>query len=237
MAHIVAKDVTVDFPVYASNTRSLKKLLVNATTGGRFARDAADRVVVRALDSVSFEFREGDRVGVIGHNGSGKSTLLRVLAGIHEPVSGQLIVDGTVTSMLSIFLGMDMEATGLENIYMRGHVMGIAPATMRTMFDEIVDFTGLGDFLHLPMRTYSTGMAMRLAFAVATSVEADIVLMDEWLSVGDVEFVKKAQLRLDQFVSKASIVVLASHNLGLVKEQCNKILNLEHGVLTEQTPE
>ena len=232
MAHILSKDLTIDFPIYGPSNRSLKKAIVNATTGGAFARDAGKRVVVRALDRVSFEFYEGDRIGLVGHNGSGKSTLLRALAGIHEPVSGLLKVRGTITSMLSITLGMEPEATGLENIYMRGYVMGISRNKMKGMLDDIVDFAGIGDFLHLPMRTYSSGMAMRLAFAVSTSFPADIVLMDEWLSVGDADFVSKAKARLDRFVRGAGIVVLASHDQGLIAAQCNKVFKLDHGKLT-----
>lgn len=231
MGLIVLKEVTVDFPIYGAGSRSLKKSIIRAATGGSLARDAAERVVVRALDRVSFECHEGDRVGLIGHNGSGKSTLLRVLAGIYEPVSGQVSIRGKVTSMLSIFLGMDMEATGLENIFMRGYVMGLSQKTTKMLIDDIAEFAGIGDYLHLPMRTYSSGMAMRLAFAVSTSVDADIVLMDEWLSVGDADFAEKAQERLNRLVEGARIVVLASHNLDLIKDQCNKILKLDHGSL------
>ena len=230
MASIVAKDLIVDFPVYGMTTnRSLKKTLLHAATGGMLARDASEHVVVRALDHVSFEFSEGDRVGLVGHNGSGKSTLLRVLAGIYEPGGGELRVEGRVASMLSITLGMDMEATGLENAFMRGHVMGIPPRRMTSMVEEIADFSGLGDYMRLPMRTYSTGMTMRLAFAISTAVDADIILMDEWLSVGDAEFVEKAKGRLDRMLTNAKIVVIASHDQVLIDAQCNKVIHLAHG--------
>lgn len=232
MALIEAKNVTIDFPIYGANNRSLKTSIVNMATGGILARDASERVFIRALDNVSFTFREGDRIGLIGHNGSGKSTLLRMIAGIYEPVSGSLLVEGRIASMLSITVGIDMESTGEENIFMRGRVMGIPARKMQKMLDEIVDFSGIGDYLYLPMRTYSTGMVMRLAFAVATSIEADIVLMDEWLSVGDAEFIDKARERLHKVVQGAHIVVLASHDLDLIKSQCNKILRMDHGRLT-----
>ena len=220
----------MDFPIYSgTGNRSFKKVLMNAATGGIFAKDAAEHVVVRALDNISFEFHEGDRIGLIGHNGSGKSTLLRVLTGIYEPIQGELKVHGRVTSMLSITLGMDMEATGLENIYMRGHVMGLHVKQIDSLVDDIAEFSGIGDYLHLPMRTYSSGMSMRLAFAISTCVDAEIILMDEWLSVGDAEFIHKAQERMNGFVKNARIVVIASHNHALIKEQCNKIIKLEHG--------
>lgn len=230
MSLIYGKDVVVDFPIYGgTSNRSFKKTIMNTATGGMFAKDAGERVVVRALDKVSFDFKEGDRVGLIGHNGSGKSTLLRVLAGIYEPVSGDLTINGRVTSMLSITLGMDMESSGLENIYMRGRIMGLYSKQLDEIVDDIAEFSGIGDYLNLPMRTYSSGMAMRLAFAISTCVDADIILMDEWLSVGDAEFVGKAQERMNGLVKNARIVVLASHDQALIKEQCNKILKLEHG--------
>lgn len=230
MSVIVAKDLVIDFPIYGSTgSRSFKKILMNAATGGALAKDAGERVVVRALDHVSFELKEGDRVGLVGHNGSGKSTLLRVLTGVYEPASGYLEVRGRVTSMLSITLGMDMEATGLENIYLRAQIMGLRRKQIDTMIDDIAEFSGIGEYLNLPMRTYSSGMSMRLAFAISTSIDADIILMDEWLSVGDADFMEKASLRMDNMVKNARIVVLASHNHDLIKKQCNKIITLEHG--------
>ncbi len=233
MSVIIAKDVVVDFPIYGTTSnRSFKKVLVNAATGGALAKDASERVVVRALDKVNFEIHDGDRVGLIGHNGSGKSTLLRVLAGVYEPVAGELKINGRVTSMLSITLGMDMEASGLENIYLRGQVMGLRIKQIDTIVDEVAEFSGVGDYLQLPLRTYSSGMAMRLAFAISTSVDADIILMDEWLSVGDADFIGKAQARMNGWVNSARVMVMASHNHALIFEQCNKIIHLEHGKIT-----
>jgi lipopolysaccharide transport system ATP-binding protein len=193
-------------------------------------------VVVRALNSLSFEFSEGDRVGIIGHNGSGKSTLLRVLAGAYEPVSGSIKVVGRIASMLSISLGMDMEATGYENIYLRGAVMALNPQQIDSLVDEICDFSGLGEYIDMPMRTYSTGMAMRLAFAISTSVAADIILMDEWLSAGDASFSEKAQGRLARLLDQAKILVLATHDEGLIRSTCNRILQLDHGDLVKFAP-
>jgi lipopolysaccharide transport system ATP-binding protein len=230
MTIVKASNLVVEFPIYGmSSNRSLKKSLVNIATGGVLAKDAANRVLVRALDGLDFEFREGDRVGLIGHNGSGKSTLLQVLAGIYEPMGGSLEIHGRVTSMLGITLGMDSEVTGLENIYLRGRIMGLNRKQIEERLDDIAEFAGIGDYLHLPMRTYSSGMSMRLAFAIATSADADIVLMDEWLSVGDAEFVDKAKRRLTDMVNNARLVVIASHDAAMIKEQCSTILKLEHG--------
>lgn len=229
MAHIIAHGVFVDFPIYGANSRSVKKTFFRAASGGLIARDATDRIVVRALNGVSFELRDGDRVGLIGHNGSGKSTLLRVLTGAYEPVAGTVRVEGRVASMLNISLGMDAEATGYENIFLRGIVMGFRPRDIKPLVDEIVTFSELGDYIHMPMRTYSSGMAMRLAFAVSTCVGAEILLMDEWLSVGDAEFSEKAKKRLNTLVGQAKILVLASHDEQLIRGNCNKIIRLSHG--------
>jgi lipopolysaccharide transport system ATP-binding protein len=232
MAHVTVRDVLVDFPIYGAHSRSFKKALFRAATGGLIARDTSDRVVVRALNGVSFELADGDRVGLVGHNGSGKSTLLRVLAGAYEPVRGSVDVQGRVASMLNIQLGMDAEATGYENIFLRGIVMGFRPRDIRPLVEEIIEFSELGDYIHMPMRTYSSGMAMRLAFAVSTCVSAEILLMDEWLSVGDADFSEKARKRLNSVVGQARILVLASHDESLIRTNCNKILRLFHGELT-----
>lgn len=231
MPHIKAENIVVDFPIYNASHRSLKTAVLRATTGGRIGRDAGNRVIVRALDRLSFEIREGDRVGLVGQNGSGKTTLLRVLSGIYEPQGGALEVRGRSATLLDLGLGIDPEATGYDNIMFRGILAGLHPKAIRARVKEIADFTELGDYLEMPVRTYSSGMQVRLAFAVATSVEADILLMDEWLSVGDAEFSKKATDRLEALVDRTPILVLASHDRKLIERTCNKIFRLEHGRL------
>jgi homopolymeric O-antigen transport system ATP-binding protein len=231
-AHILARDLHVEFPIYGGKSRSLKNTVLRAATGGLIAEDAAHRIVVKALDGVSFELCDGDRVGLIGHNGSGKSTLLRVLAGAYEPISGSVEVEGRVASMLNITLGMDFEATGYENVLIRAMIMGFKPSEIEPLVDDIVSFSELGNYIDMPMRTYSSGMAVRLAFAVSTCVTADILLMDEWLAVGDDAFKSKAQERLHSLINKAKIMVLASHDESLIKSNCNKIMRLSHGELT-----
>lgn len=235
MARIVADNAVVEFPVYTGMHRSLKSAVLHASTGGRLARDAANRVAVRALDGVSFEIRAGDRVGLMGHNGAGKSTLLRMLSGIYEPVSGTLTVEGRVATLLELHLGIDPDATGYENIMLRGVMAGLKLREIRARIEDIAEFTELGDYLAMPVRTYSSGMLLRLAFAVSTSVEADILLMDEWLSVGDAEFAKKASVRLEQLVKRTPILVLASHSKALIEKTCNRVFQLEHGRVTEQS--
>ncbi|GHA73812.1 sugar ABC transporter ATP-binding protein [Formosimonas limnophila] len=232
-AHIIAKDVGVEFPIFNSSHRSLKKSILNVTTGGRVAQDTKNHVVVRALDDINLNIQPGDRVGLVGHNGSGKTTLLRVLSGVYAPVSGLLDVKGKIATLLDISLGMDGEATGYENIRVRGLLMGLSVVEIDALTDEIAEFTGLGDYLNMPMRTYSSGMAVRLGFAVSTSIRADIILMDEWLSVGDAEFQEKASERLNHMVNQASILVLASHSMELVEKTCNKIVHMEHGKIVD----
>lgn len=229
MPSIHADQLTVEFPIHLASSRSLKKAFLNATTGGRLEREPNRRVTVTALDRASFDIQEGERIGLIGHNGSGKTTLLRVLAGAYEPVRGTLRMKGRVVSLLDLSLGMDPEGTGFENMLLRGIIMGLTPREIRARMDEMAEFTELGDYLNMPIRTYSSGMQLRLAFAVATSLHADILLMDEWLSVGDESFKDKARKRLQDLVDRSSILVLASHSKDLVGQICTRALTLEHG--------
>ena len=220
MASIQLESVTVDFPVYNTSTRSLKNLLMHHGTGGRIARDAGNRLRVRALEDVTLEFEHGDRVGLVGRNGAGKTTLLRVLAGAYEPVRGYVRRCGRTASLLSLSLGIDSEATGYENIVMRGLFLGMMPEEVRERMGEIAAFAELGDYLTMPVYTYSSGMRLRLAFAVCTCFDPEILLMDEWLSVGDLAFIEKAKRRLEEFVERAGILVLASQNLDLLERVC-----------------
>jgi lipopolysaccharide transport system ATP-binding protein len=223
MAHIKLHEASVEIPVYSNHNRSIKNSLLKKLT-----KDTVLPHSVKALNNITLDLRDGDRLGVMGPNGAGKSTLLRTLAGVYFPTSGKVEVKGRVASLIDISLGMEGEATGFENIRMRGIMMGLSLKQIKSMEDEIADFSGLGDFLHLPTRTYSTGMHMRLGFAVSTAVEADIILMDEWLSVGDSEFIQKAEKRLENFIGRSSILVIASHSEDLIQKTTNQILRLEH---------
>lgn len=228
-AFIDSRSVTVEFPIYENSHRSLKKKVLNLTTGGKIGSDAGKHPVVRALDQITFTFTHGERVGLTGHNGSGKTTLLRVLSGVYAPVHGSLDVRGKIASLLDVSMGLDPDATGFENIYLRGIMDGLKPSLIRDKIDEIADFTELDEYLNLPVRTYSSGMMLRLAFAISTSVEADILIMDEWLSVGDTQFSAKAAERLEKLVSKAGILVIASHDPKLIERVCTRRIHLEHG--------
>jgi lipopolysaccharide transport system ATP-binding protein len=187
-----------------------------------------DITSITALSNVSLNLKDGDRLGVMGPNGAGKSTLLRTIAGIYEPTSGSIDVKGKIASLIDISLGMNPEATGYENIRMRGIMMGLSLNEIKSLEEEIADFTELGSFLKMPTHTYSTGMHMRLGFAVSTSVPADIILMDEWLSVGDNDFMVKAERRLQNYIEKSSILVIASHSENLISKLTNQVIRLEH---------
>lgn len=229
MASIDFNNVSVDFPIYNASARSFKKRLMQVATGGQLGADDQGRVIVRALDDVTFSFRDGDRVGLLGHNGAGKSTLLRLLTGVYSPSSGTRKVVGEIGSLIDISLGIDPEATGRENIYLRGALLGMTKQQIGKRLDEIVEFSELGDFINMPLRTYSTGMHMRLAFAVSTTVRPQILLMDEWLSVGDEGFKHKAEARMTQLVQTTNILVVATHSRELLMETCNRAIWLEHG--------
>jgi ABC-type polysaccharide/polyol phosphate transport system ATPase subunit len=222
MARIQVDQVSVQFPIYNANTRSLKTRLMHMTTGGRIGRDAGNRVCVEALSDVTLTFEHGDRVGLVGHNGAGKTTLLRVLAGIYEPVRGSVYSEGNVVPLFDMSLGMNPEATGFENIMLRARFLGLEGKKISTSMNEIAAFTELGDYLAMPVRTYSTGMAVRLAFAVSTSIEPEIMLMDEWIGAGDAAFLEKASHRLNDFIGRAGILVVASHSTALLESNCNK---------------
>ncbi|HKE11207.1 MAG TPA: ABC transporter ATP-binding protein, partial [Myxococcota bacterium] len=188
-------------------------------------------VTITALDGVSLSLFEGDRVAIVGHNGAGKTTLLRVLAGIYEPSRGRVVTRGTVAPLFDLALGMDPDATGLENIRLRGLLLGMNPREIARHEAEIVAFSELGDYIHMPIRAYSAGMRLRLAFAISTAREPEILLLDEMIGVGDARFFERAQERLNRYLTRAGIVVLASHQTKVLHQICNKALLLHHGKL------
>ena len=229
MAVIDFKGVCVDFPVFNSTGRSLKKRVMRVATGGQLGEDTSGVVVIRALDSLDFRVTDGERVALLGHNGAGKTTLLRVLNGVYIPTVGRAIVDGTLGSLIDISLGIDPEASGLENIYIRGRLLGMGPEEIRAKTPEIISYSELGDFIEMPVRTYSTGMQMRLAFTISTTLRPEILLMDEWLSVGDEGFKHKAEARMKDVVQATSIMIVATHSRELAMNMCTRALWLEHG--------
>ena len=229
MALIDFQNVCVDFPIYNSTGRSLKKRLIGVATGGQLTEDALGIVIIRALDNLSFKINDGERVALLGHNGSGKSTLLRVMSSVYAPSFGSVHIQGKLGSLIDISLGIDHEISGLENIYIRGRLLGLSANEIKEKTPEIIYFSELGDFIEMPVRTYSTGMQMRLAFSISTTLRPEILLMDEWLSVGDEGFKQKVEARMKEVVQSSSILVVATHTRELVMKTCNRAIWLEHG--------
>lgn len=230
MTHVTLKKVRVDFPVFSGvRSFSLKKRVLATLTGGQIGSDARGYKTVSALRGIDIDLRPGDRLGVSGFNGSGKSTLLKVIAGVYVPTGGEMTTDGKVMPLLNIALGAELELTGAENITLRGRLLGYPTALISEKFQEIVQFSGLGDFIDLPMRTYSSGMILRLMFAISTTIPSDILVMDEWLSVGDSDFGAKADKRLMMLIERTPIVIIASHDQQLLARHCNRHIYLENG--------
>jgi ABC-type polysaccharide/polyol phosphate transport system ATPase subunit len=222
-------NVSVSFPIYHGGSRSLKKSLLFRGSGGQLASDASHRITVEALRNVSMEFRTGDRVALVGKNGAGKTTLLRVMAGIYEPVTGVVKSRGRISPMFDISLGIDGDISGYDNIRLRGLILGLPAREIEERMADIAEFTELGDYLDIPVRTYSSGMMTRLTFAVATCFSPEILLMDEWILAGDAGFLAKAQHRVEAFVEQAGILVLASHSTEICRRWCNKAVWMERG--------
>jgi ABC-2 type transport system ATP-binding protein/lipopolysaccharide transport system ATP-binding protein len=236
MARISLDDVAVDLPIYDGVQRSIKRHLLRASTGGMLRRTENNRVLVEALRGVTMRIVSGERVALIGRNGAGKSTLLRVMAGICEPTAGAIEVTGRIATLLESNSVMDPEMTGYENIEYAGTIIGVEPRRLRQLPREIEEFTELGDFLHLPIRTYSSGMMVRLSFAIATSIEPEILLLDEAIGAGDAHFVKKAKARFNDFYHKSDIVVMASHNAEMIEDFCTRAIWMERGRIVADGP-
>lgn len=225
----------MEFPVFDAQSRSIKRDIIGGLVGGRIAGSATSRPVVRSLNNIDIDIRAGERVGLMGHNGAGKSTLLRVMCGVYEPTRGHAVIEGKVASLVDISLGMDNESTGMENIFIRGVLTGFSRKFIKSHLDEIVEFSGLGKFIDLPVKTYSSGMSLRLAFSIATAMTPDILVMDEWLSVGDEGFQRKAEERMHSLVAGADIMVMASHSIQTIRKTCNRLIRLEHGSVVEDS--
>lgn len=233
MAHIRFEKVTVSYPIYNAHAQSLRRQIISFGTGGKLADNNQGVVTVTALSGVSFEIKEGDRVGLVGHNGAGKSTLLRTMAGIFEPASGNVERKGRVSSIFEIGAGLDPELSGYENIRRMGMLIGLDRGQIEAATPDIEELTDLGEFLSLPVRTYSSGMTTRLMFAVATACPPEILLIDELLSAGDASFQTRAKERVEKLIASSSILVLASHVDVLLHQFCNRFFRLEHGTLVE----
>ena len=232
MAAVALRNVTVQIPIYDVGGSSLRKVILSKTVGGRFERSGS-HLVVDALKDVSFEAHDGDRIALVGNNGSGKSTLLRVLSDVYPATAGTVQVVGEVSPMFDAMLGMSMDATGMENIWICGRLWGLSQTQIKDSLDDISEFTELGDYLNVPVRTYSTGMMLRLAFAIATVRDPEILLLDEVVGVGDSSFFEKAFNRLQGIIRRSQILFLASHADDILRKVCNKAIWLDHGNLVQ----
>ncbi len=228
MATIELNNLSLIYPVYGTNSRSLKVGVLQAATGGKFLKGEAT-VKVQALNGISFRLENGDRLGLIGHNGAGKTTLLKVLAKIYAPTAGKLTISGKLNSLFDIMVGMDHGLTGYENILLRGLILGLSKKQIYSVVSEIEEFAELGEFIHLPLSSYSSGMLVRLGFAIITSTSSEILLIDEVLSVGDAHFINKAKQRISSLIDQSNIMVLSTHDHDVIRNFCNKVLWLEQG--------
>lgn len=230
---IETRQAWVEFPIFDAKSRSLKKAFLGKA-GGSIGRNQSDVVVVEALRDITMSLKEGDRVGLVGHNGAGKSTLLRLLSGIYEPTKGNARINGRVAPVFDLGVGMDPEVSGYENIIVRGLFLGQTRKQMLDKIDEIAEFTELGEYLSMPLRTYSHGMRVRLAMGVVTSIDPEILLLDEGIGAVDAEFMKKARQRLQELVARSGMLVFASHSNEFLAQLCDTAMWIDHGEIRLQ---
>ena len=233
MAKIELQNVSLTFTVHQRKRVPFKEYVLQTLI---HRRPISTAVAVHALAGVNLSLRDGDRLGVVGHNGAGKSTLLKLLAGIYPPTDGTREVEGKICSLFDISLGFEPEATGWDNISYRAFLQGESPASLRKKIDGIAEFTELGSFLDVPVRHYSAGMMMRLAFSIATAIEPEVLLVDEVLAVGDMAFQEKAQARMKEMMGSARIMVVVAHDLSTIRKTCNRAIWMQQGHIMQAGP-
>ena len=230
MVHVLLKNVSLTFRVRKHKRIPLKQFLL----GGFFRASVNPIMEVQALRNINLELHEGDRVGIIGHNGAGKTTLLKLLAGIYPPTSGDLEIEGRVSTLLDIGVGIESDATGWANIAYRSYLQGLTPKEVRQRRQRIAEFSELGEFLNIPVRFYSSGMLVRLCFSIATEIEPEILLIDEILSAGDLSFQEKAHRRILELIHNSRLLVIATHDMVTVPKLCTRMVWLDHGHIVMQ---
>jgi ABC-type polysaccharide/polyol phosphate transport system ATPase subunit len=233
MAYLKFDSVSLEYPIFGSAAMSIKHRLVNVSTGGQLSKESSRLAKVTALKDVSFELKDGDAVGIVGHNGAGKTTLLRTMAGVYKPTSGRIDRTGRVSTIIELGAGLDSELSGYENIFRMGMLVGMSKEKIESLIPAIEEFTELGNFLSAPVRTYSSGMLMRLMFAVTTAETPEILIVDEMFGTGDSAFQEKARLRMENLISSSKIFVFATHSDGLIAKFCNRVFEIQHGKLKE----
>ncbi len=230
MPCITVKNLYISFPLYHENMRNLRKV-TNIFLSGRLSEDKHKKIYVQSLRDISFSIKGGERVGLIGTNGAGKTTLLRTMSGIYEPVSGHLRIEGHISSLLDPSVGMNPELTGRENIRLRCYIDGVPHKQMNEIEEKVIEFSELGSYIDLPVKTYSSGMNLRLGFGLITAIDPQILLMDEWFMTGDEGFMLKATHRLENIVKKSQILIISTHSPQILIKWCNRIIWLEQGFL------
>ncbi|MBH9969920.1 MULTISPECIES: ABC transporter ATP-binding protein [unclassified Commensalibacter] len=230
MPSITVKNLYISFPLYHENMRNLRKI-TNIFLSGRLSEDKHRKIYVQSLRDISFSIKGGERVGLIGTNGAGKTTLLRTMSGIYEPVSGHLRIEGHISSLLDPSVGMNPELTGRENIRLRCYIDGVPRKQMNEIEEKVIEFSELGSYIDLPVKTYSSGMNLRLGFGLITAIDPQILLMDEWFMTGDEGFMLKATHRLENIVKKSQILIISTHSPQILIKWCNRIIWLEQGFL------
>jgi len=231
--YIHLKDATLLYPSSPYNALTLKEEVFKILNLGKPSRLIYD---VQALKNVSFEINEGEKVGIIGRNGAGKSTLLRAIAGVYPLQSGEIETKGKIRAMFEMNLGFEFEATGRENITYRGLLLGESPKSIKEKEEQIIEFAELGDFIDFPIKTYSAGMLVRLAFSISTTVNGEILLLDEFLGAGDAAFQTKARKRMAEMIDQAKIIVLVSHDMNYISQVCNRLIYLKNGQVIADGP-
>lgn len=229
MSHVIVDNINMNYPIYGANTRSLKHSIARVATGGILSKSSQGRMVVKALSNINFSLHAGDRLALVGHNGAGKSSLLKLLAGIYEPESGNVQIEGSIYSIFDLNFCLQPELTGYENIKLYSIILEKPQTELPQIIKDIEEFTELGDFLSVPVKTYSTGMSLRLTFSIATAFTPEILLVDEFISAADANFMEKAKNRMQEYVNRSQILILSSHEMDILETFCNKVLWLEHG--------
>jgi ABC-type polysaccharide/polyol phosphate transport system ATPase subunit len=238
MAFLKLRNVSVDIPVFDSSTRSLKKEAFRLSVGGILGRSGGGGYgyIVKALVDVDLELKTGDRLGLLGHNGAGKTTLMRVLAGIYEPTAGTIEHTGKIAALFDAGLAFNADTSGYDNIRLSGRYLGMSSREIERKIPGIAEFSELGEFLHLPLRTYSQGMLARLSFSLASSVDPEILILDEGINAGDASFMRKAKERMLELAHRSSILAVASHSLDLISQLCTVCALMDHGRLVKLGP-
>lgn len=230
MPEIILKNASLEYPVYDAVSRLLTRTITRSIpVGGQIKQRTATQTSVLAVDDICLSLHDGDRVALLGHNGAGKTSLLKMLAGFYEPTSGSIVRKGKVSALLNMMAGMDINSTGYDNILLCGMLYGLERQQIISRSEEIAEFSELGSYLDLPVRLYSQGMMLRLAFSICTAIDCDILLLDEQVGAGDAAFLSKAKTRLSEMIFRSAILVIATHSADVAREFCNKALFLEHG--------